>query len=77
MGVNNKRCDLSRFGAILHEKWRKSEVSEDAIIGCWAEDLLRFEIKVPPQLRDLIVDLQNFAQAHYAHDRQRNEASRT
>ena len=68
MGTTIKRCDLSRFGAILHEKWSKSEVDEDKIIGCWAEDLSRFEFTVPQQLRDLIVDLQNFGHAHYVRD---------
>ena len=58
-------CNLKRFGPILHSKWKADGSSLDVITGFWAEDFSRFEIKVPAQLRSLIIELQNRAHSEY------------
>jgi len=52
------------FGAILHRQWEKGN-KPSLIIGEWAEDLNEYEIYVPPQLRDMIVELQNALASEY------------
>ena len=49
---------MDRYAALLHMKWKKSD-NDGVIIGNWIEDLNEYSIKVPSQLRDLLVDLQN------------------
>lgn len=49
---------LQDFGCILHAKWEKHN-QDDRIIGKWAEDDSTYEIIVPPQLRDSIINMQN------------------
>lgn len=55
---------MNKFGAILHKKWIKSNV-DNQIIGYWAEDYSTYTITVPYQLRDTIVDLQNWLSEKY------------
>ena len=43
--------------AILNSAWRRR--GDDTIEGTWAEDESPYEIKVPAQLLDDIVDMQN------------------
>lgn len=52
--------DSRGWGAILHKKWEKHSISQDIIIGFWAEDDNSYHILVPSQLRDIIVDIQNW-----------------
>ena len=52
-----------RFAAIAHSKWVACPKRADYIIGKWAEDDNKYEIKVPPQLRDQVIDLQNLMYA--------------
>ena len=47
------------WDAILHEEWIKGD-KEDEIIHCWAEDRTMAVLKVPYQLRDQIVEMQNW-----------------
>ena len=59
----DKKFDASKlpssmFGAILHKAWEKG-VGADSIVGYWAEDNSTYDITVPPQLRDLIITMQN------------------
>ena len=70
MGKKKKKrpvipCNLERFGPILHSAWKADESSSDVIIGFWAEDFSRFEMKVPVQLRSFIIELQNRAHSEY------------
>ena len=55
----SKSNTLKNLGCILHAKWVKKEQTETIIIGKWAEDDSTYEITVPDQLRDSIVDMQN------------------
>ena len=50
------------WDAVLHKEWIKGD-NEDAIIHFWAEDNSRVVFKVPPQLRDQIVEMQNWLAA--------------
>jgi len=52
--------DCRGWGAILHRKWEKHSSSKDIIIGYWAEDLNEYQIKLPVQLRDIVIDIQNW-----------------
>ena len=47
------------WGAILHKEWLKGDRG-DEIIHFWAEDNNKIILKVPPQLRDQIVEMQNW-----------------
>ncbi len=47
------------WDAILHKDWIKGG-NEDEIIHFWAEDNTRKVFKVPYQLRDQIVEMQNW-----------------
>jgi hypothetical protein len=49
---------MERYGALLHAKWKPGK-TDDTIIGQWAEDNSEFEITIPFQLRDLLIQLQN------------------
>jgi len=50
--------DLKPYGALLHSKWAPG-FQDDLIDGSWAEDMSRFEVQIPIQLRALLLDLQN------------------
>ena len=47
------------WDAILYKEWMKGE-QENEIIHFWAEDGTKAILKVPPQLRDQIVEMQNW-----------------
>ena len=49
----------SGYGAILHRPWVQDSNNE-GIIGFWAEDNSEYYIKVPYQLRDMIIEIQNW-----------------
>ena len=49
---------MDRYAALLHSKWEKSD-NDTVIIGNWIEDFNEYTIKVPSQLRDLLIELQN------------------
>jgi len=59
--------NLKKYGALLHTAWKPKE-APDKIDACWAEDFSHFEIEVPHQLRDLLVDLQNELSEQYRKD---------
>jgi len=50
---------IERYGAILHKKWTADPLRQHVIIGYWAEDDTPYEIAVPGQLREIILDIQN------------------
>lgn len=52
------------WDAILHRKWEKGNITND-IIHYWAEDGSPVIIKVPYQLRDDIVEIQNWLSEKY------------
>jgi len=47
------------MGALLHAPWVPSPDSDGVIIGEWAEDNSTYGIACPPQLRPLLIELQN------------------
>jgi len=55
---------LEGWGAILWRKWEVGHIGS-TIIGYRAEDNQKYEIIVPPQLRDLIVEIQNWLSGFY------------
>ena len=50
---------VEEMGAVLWTRWAESPHDEHLIVGCWAEDGSTYEIRVPEQLRSLIVQMQN------------------
>ncbi len=51
---------IEKYGAILHKSWiAKGESYPGIIIGYWIEDNLQYEINVPEQLKDILIDIQN------------------
>jgi len=50
---------MEKYGALLHESWEARENDACKITGYWAEDNNEYEIIVPHQLRDLVVEMQN------------------
>ena len=55
-----------KWGAILHKKWWAAHDSATTIYGQWYEDGAEYEIKVPSQLRDIILEIQNWLASRYA-----------
>jgi len=51
---------LRTWGAILWRRWEKLGNTAQVIVGYWAEDGSEYKMIVPPQLRDLIVEIQNY-----------------
>lgn len=51
---------LPGWGAILWHRWEKHCSSKDVIVGCWYEDGNHYNIMVPTQLRDIIIQIQNW-----------------
>ena len=49
---------LDKYGAILHAEWKKG-LNKDTIIGYWGEDMSPYEMKIPGQLRDILIELQH------------------
>ena len=60
--MNNSIKD---FGCVLHAKWVSDIHTPNTIIGKWAEDDSTYQIVVPEQLRDEIIDLQNALSVYY------------
>ena len=58
-----KNKNLQKFGAILESHW--VVVDNGVIVGNWCEDGNSYQIKVPPQLQELIVELQNSLSDRY------------
>ena len=50
---------MRKYAALLDTEWEVSLDSKEVIRGRWAEDGSSFLITCPPQLRDLLVELQN------------------
>ena len=55
----------SGFGAILHKEWVVDQNEENIIIGYWYEDDTSYHIDVPPQIRLLIILMQNWLSRKY------------
>lgn len=53
-----------KFGAILHRAWEYGNY-ENEIIGYWYGDYAEYRMIVPCQLRDVIVEMQNWLCAKY------------
>lgn len=49
---------LSKFGAILNTRWYAAH-DPGKIVGTWTEDNSPYELTVPRQLRECIVEMQN------------------
>ena len=56
---------MDKFVPLLHMKWKKHE-EVNKIIGYWIEDFNEYTIKVPSQLRDLLIELQNGLSEKYS-----------
>jgi hypothetical protein len=50
---------MDEYAALLHAKWTSGGEAGSIIYGEWAEDGSRYELRVPMQLRDMLVSLQN------------------
>lgn len=55
---------MSKFSALFHSDW-VAGTAKDIIVGRWAEDDSRYELIVPYQLRDIIIELQNLLGSKY------------
>ena len=55
----------SGFGAVLHKEWKADSNENNIIIGYWAEDDTPYHLDVPPQLRLLIILIQNWLSRKY------------
>lgn len=72
--ANKKSID--HFSAITWSKWVAAPNQERVIIGHWAEDNSTYDITCPPQLRDLLIEMQNALHEKYAEvERLRRELS--
>jgi len=49
---------IEKYGALLHAPWERGNAT-DEISALWAEDSNVFIIYAPPQLRDLLIEMQN------------------
>ena len=50
---------LDKYGAVFRSRWTKASHDNITLLGRWAEDDSPYEVVVPPQLRDLIQEMQN------------------
>ena len=68
--------EFEKYGALLEYPWQLQETKlskvdigtlnvNDTIIGNWAEDGCPFQIKCPPELAGLLVEMQNKLSAAY------------
>lgn len=55
---------MTDFGALLWARWEKGE-SAGSIVGHWAEDESPYYLSVPPQLRELLLGMQNTLSEKY------------
>jgi formylglycine-generating enzyme required for sulfatase activity len=55
---------LEGWGAVLWRKWEKGNQG-DTIQGFWVEDGSEFKIIIPYQLRDMIIEIQNWLSDFY------------
>lgn len=62
--VDNK-CILDELAPLLTSHWSANTKDECIIHGEWAEDFSDYEIKVPPQLRDVIIKMQHYMYNNY------------
>ena len=51
---------MKKFASLLRHKWTASITNTEEIWGKWAEDESYYSFKVPPQLVDSIVAMQNY-----------------
>ena len=49
---------MKQYGALLHSEWRAG-VKHNEIVGNWDEYFSPYEVDVPCQLRDLLIEMQN------------------
>lgn len=56
---------LDRLGAVLWKRWDASKEDQNIIIGYWYENKTQYEIRVPAQLRDDILYIQNILSYWY------------
>lgn len=54
-----------KFSGLLYSKWKAHEHNKELIIGNWSEDNSEYDIHVPHQLRDDLVELQNLLYEKY------------
>lgn len=59
-----EQMNHNKWGAILWKKWEKGAILQE-IIGYWAEDNNEYKITVPYQLRDMIIEMQNWLSDKY------------
>lgn len=55
---------IDHFSAITWSPWIPGD-ELDEIVGFWAEDSSRYYLTAPPQLRDLIIEMQNSLHVQY------------
>lgn len=55
---------MGKFSALFYADW-VAGTAKDIIIGRWAEDDSRYELIVPYQLRDTIIEMQNLLGSKY------------
>lgn len=56
---------IGHFSAITWSPWFPGEGDEGLIYGRWAEDNSKYQVLCPPQLRDLLVEMQNALHVQY------------
>lgn len=56
----NDKHPLTPFAGILYSKWVADSSDATIIIGRWTEDDSPYKIKVPYQLRESIIAMQNW-----------------
>ena len=59
------KCILDELAPLFTSLWAVGLKNECVICGSWAEDFSHYEIKVPPQLRDMIVKMQHYLYNNY------------
>jgi hypothetical protein len=51
--------NIKDLGPLLDSKWKPDVFREDMVCGTWAEDGTAYKITCPPQLRQLLISLQD------------------
>lgn len=59
------RCLLEELAPLLASKWTINKLDSITINGNWAEDYSRYDIIVPAQLRDAIIQMQHHIYNQY------------
>jgi len=65
MSVPDDLRGFDRYGCLLHQEWVPVPGKPSVVRGFWAEDMSDYEFEMPSQLRDCMIEMQNWLSRMY------------